>query len=112
MSVVVVVWRQNNTKKFGRPKICHIIECRNMEVRLYFFLSTIEELPRSTSHSRVFFRLLKARKHQKEFPCYKRYKNSRKLLDEKTKYQPRIIKRKPKLDENRIKIGENFTLHL
>jgi hypothetical protein len=47
-------------------------------------------------------------------PCYKRYKISRILLDEKAKYQPWIIKiwmKKPKLDENRIKIGENIILH-
>jgi hypothetical protein len=48
---------------------------------------------------------------KKEFPSYKRYKNSRILLDEKAKCQPWIIKKKPKLDENRIKIGENFILH-
>jgi hypothetical protein len=33
------------------------------------------------------------------------------ILDEKTKCKPWIIKKKPKLDENRIKIGENFILH-
>jgi hypothetical protein len=61
-----------------------------------------------------FFRLHATRKHQKILPCYKRYKISRILLDEKAKYQPWIIKiwmKKPKLDENRIKIGENIILH-
>jgi hypothetical protein len=43
-----------------------------------------------------FFRLHVARKHPKKFPCYKRYKNSRIFLDEKAKYQPWIIKKKPK----------------
>jgi hypothetical protein len=43
-----------------------------------------------------FFRLLKARKHPKKFPCYKRYKNSRIFLDEKVKCQPWIIKKKQK----------------
>jgi hypothetical protein len=42
-----------------------------------------------------FLRLHVARKHQKQFPCYKRYQNSRIFLDEKAKYQPWIIK-KPK----------------
>jgi hypothetical protein len=65
----------------------------------------------SGTTTRVFFRVLKARKHPKKFPCYKRYKNSRFFLDEKAKCQPWIIKKKPKLDENRIKIGENFILH-
>jgi hypothetical protein len=32
-------------------------------------------------------------------------------LDEKGKFQPWIKKKKPKLDENRIKIGENIILH-
>jgi hypothetical protein len=58
-----------------------------------------------------FFRL----QAPKKFPYYKRYKNSRNFLDEKAKYQPWIIKiwmKKPKLDENRIKIGENlFYIH-
>jgi hypothetical protein len=39
----------------------------------------------------------------KKFPCYKKYKNSIKYLDEKAKCQPWIIKKKPKLNENRIK---------
>jgi hypothetical protein len=42
-----------------------------------------------------FFRLHVARKHQKNISCYKRYKNSRIFLDEKAKYQPWIIKKKP-----------------
>jgi hypothetical protein len=42
-----------------------------------------------------FFRLHVARKHLKKISCYKRYKNSRIFLDEKTKYQPWIIKKKP-----------------
>jgi hypothetical protein len=69
---------------------------------------------RELLESGFFFRLHAARKHQKKFPCYKRYKNSRIFLDEKAKCQPWIIKiwmKKPKLDENRIKIGENFILH-
>jgi hypothetical protein len=33
-------------------------------------------------------------------------------LDEKAKYQPRIIKKKPKLDENRIKIGERILFYI
>jgi hypothetical protein len=61
-------------------------------------------------HQGSFFRLHVARKHPKKIPCYKRYKNSRIFLDKKAKCQPWIIKRKPKLDENRIKIGE-FFLH-
>jgi hypothetical protein len=54
----------------------------------------------------VLFWLLVAKKHQKinKFPCYKRYKNSRIFLDEKAKCQPWIIKKKPKLDENRRKV--------
>jgi hypothetical protein len=32
-------------------------------------------------------------------------------LDEKAKCQPWIIKKKPKLDENRNKIGEKVILH-
>jgi hypothetical protein len=36
-------------------------------------------------HTRGFFRLLKARKHQKELPCYKKYTNLRIFLDEKAK---------------------------
>jgi hypothetical protein len=42
-----------------------------------------------------FFRLHIARKHQKIISCYKRYKNSRKFLDEEAKCQPWIIKKKP-----------------
>jgi hypothetical protein len=57
-----------------------------------------------------YFRLHVARKHPKKFPCYKRYKNSRIFLDEEAKCQPWIIKKKPKLDENIIKIGEIFVL--
>jgi hypothetical protein len=57
-----------------------------------------------------FFRLHVAKKHQKQFPCYKRYKNSRIFLDERAKCQPWIIQEKPKLDENRIKIGEFFII--
>jgi hypothetical protein len=37
------------------------------------------------AHSRVFFKLLKARKHPNKIPCYKRYKNSRNFLDEEAK---------------------------
>jgi hypothetical protein len=51
---------------------------------------------------------------QKKFPCYKRYKNSRMFLDEKAKCKPWITNiwmKKPKLDENRLTIGENFILH-
>jgi hypothetical protein len=44
-----------------------------------------------------FFRLHVARKHQKEFSSYKRYKNSRIFLDEKAKCQPWIIKKGPKI---------------
>jgi hypothetical protein len=61
-----------------------------------------------------FFRMHATRKHPKKFPYYKRYKISRNFLDEKAKCQPWVIKvrmKKPKLDENRIKIGENFILH-
>jgi hypothetical protein len=61
---------------------------------------------------KFILRLLKAKKHPKKFPCYKRYKNSRNFLDEKAKYQPWIIKKKPKLDEKRTKIEEIFILHL
>jgi hypothetical protein len=32
-------------------------------------------------------------------------------MDEKAKCQEWIIKKKPKLDETRIKIGENFISH-
>jgi hypothetical protein len=59
--------------------------------------------------SGVFFRLLKARKHPKNIPCYKRYKNSRIFLDGKAKCQPWTLKKKPKLDE--IKIGDFFHIH-
>jgi hypothetical protein len=58
--------------------------------------------------ARFFFRLHAARKHPKKFPYYKKYKNSRFFLDEKAKFQPWILKKKPKLD---IKIGEIFILH-
>jgi hypothetical protein len=43
-----------------------------------------------------FFRLLKAKKHPRKFPCYKRYKNSRNFLDEKAKYEPWNIEKKPR----------------
>jgi hypothetical protein len=55
--------------------------------------------------------------HPKKFPCYKRYKNSRIFLDQKAKMstmdyeEAKIWMKKPKMDENRIKIGENFILH-
>jgi hypothetical protein len=52
-----------------------------------------------------FFRHLNDRKHPKKFPCYKRYENSRKILDENAKCQPWIIKMKPNLDEGSTKIG-------
>jgi hypothetical protein len=42
-----------------------------------------------------FSRLHVAKKHQKKFSYYKRYKNSRFFLDEKAKYQPWITKKKP-----------------
>jgi hypothetical protein len=41
--------------------------------------------------------LFLAKKHPKKIPCYKRYENSKKKLDEKAKYQPWIIKKKPKI---------------
>jgi hypothetical protein len=56
--------------------------------------------------SMVLFRNLNSSEHKKHFPCYKRYKNSRKYLDEKAKCQPWIIKvmiKKPNLDSNGIK---------
>jgi hypothetical protein len=43
---------------------------------------------------------------QKKILCYKKYKNSRNFLDEKTKCQPWITKKKPKMDENKIEIGK------
>jgi hypothetical protein len=59
-----------------------------------------------------FFRLHVARKHPKKISCCKRYKNLRKFLDEKAKCRPWIIKKKPKLDDNRIIIGKNlFYIH-
>jgi hypothetical protein len=45
---------------------------------------------------RIFFWLHAVRKHQKKFPCYKRYKNLDKNMDEKAKCQPWNIKKKPK----------------
>jgi hypothetical protein len=39
---------------------------------------------------------VKSQKASKKFPCYKRYKSSRKVLDEKAKCQPWTIKKKPK----------------
>jgi hypothetical protein len=36
------------------------------------------------------------KKHPKKFPCYKKYKNIRNILDEKAECQPWIIKKKPK----------------
>jgi hypothetical protein len=43
----------------------------------------------------LFLGYMYAKKHQKNISCYKRYKNSRNFLDEKAKYQPWIIKKKP-----------------
>ena len=54
------------------------------------------------------FRHLNARKHQIKYPCCKRYKISRKYLDEKAKCQLWIINiwmKKTNLDENHNKIG-------
>jgi hypothetical protein len=59
---------------------------------------------------RFFFKPACSQKAPKQFPCYKRYKHSRNVLDEIAKCQPWIIKEKPKLDENRIKIGEFFII--
>jgi hypothetical protein len=47
----------------------------------------------------TFFRLHVAKKHRKKILCYKMYKNLRFFLDEKVKFQPWIIKKKLKLDE-------------
>jgi hypothetical protein len=45
---------------------------------------------RGSSYHVLFFRLHATRKHQKKFPCYKKYKNSRNFVDEKAKCQPWI----------------------
>jgi hypothetical protein len=66
------------------------------EYQVGFFLSCMQ--PESTKKTSLL-------------SCYKKYKNSRNFLDEKAKYQPWIIKKKPKLDENRIKIGDFLNLH-
>jgi hypothetical protein len=50
----------------------------------------------------------------KKFPCYKKYENSKNILDEKAKCQPWIIKfwmKKPILDEGSNNIGWNIILH-
>jgi hypothetical protein len=49
-----------------------------------------------------------------KFPCYKRYKKFWMKKPNATisyKEEAKIWKKKSKLDENRIKIGENFILH-
>jgi uncharacterized FlgJ-related protein len=59
--------------------------------------------------ARFFFYATCSQKAPKKISL--RYENSRFSLDEKAKCQPWITKKKPKLDENKIKIGENFILH-
>ena len=70
-SVIVIVWRSVNTRKLGRRKCvtlsgCRIIECHNMEVRLYvpFGLWAIpmpkspNGLPNHTQHEATFLKCL------------------------------------------------------
>jgi hypothetical protein len=62
---------------------------------------------------RFIFRLHVAKKHQKRIPCYKRYKNFKNFLDEIAmdyKGEAKNWMKKPKLDENRIKIEESFII--
>jgi hypothetical protein len=63
----------------------------------------------SNSVHSFFLRLHTARKHQNIFLATKGIKIQMSTMDYKE--EAKIWMKKPKLDENRIKIGENFTLH-
>jgi hypothetical protein len=68
----------------------------------------------SNSVHSFFLRLHTARKHQNIFLATKGIKIQENIWMKSQmdyKEEAKIWMKKPKLDENRIKIGENFTLH-